>query len=58
MHKKNIQTGGKSLREVEKVLIMIHGRGGGAQDILGLASHLNVSDYALLAPEEIGRAHV
>lgn len=51
MHKKNIQTGGKSLREVEKVLIMIHGRGGGAQDILGLASHLNVSDYALLAPE-------
>ena len=51
MHKKNIQTGGKSLKEAEKVLIMIHGRGGGSQDILGLASHLNVADYALLAPE-------
>ena len=51
MHKKNIQTGGKPLKEAEKVLIMIHGRGGGAQDILGLASHLNVSEYALLAPE-------
>ena len=51
MHKKNIQTGGKPLREAEKVLIMIHGRGGDAQDILGLASHLNVQEYALLAPE-------
>ncbi|MDD3728604.1 MAG: dienelactone hydrolase family protein [Dysgonamonadaceae bacterium] len=51
MHKKNIQTAGKSLKEAEKVLIMIHGRGADARDILGLASHLNVSEYALLAPE-------
>lgn len=51
MHKKNIQTAGKSLKEAEKVLIMIHGRGADARDILGLASHLNASEYALLAPE-------
>jgi phospholipase/carboxylesterase len=51
MHKKNIQTAGKSLKEVEKVLIMVHGRGADACDILGLASHLNVSEFALLAPE-------
>lgn len=51
MHKKKIQTAGKSLKEAEKVLIMIHGRGSNALDILGLASHLNVSEYALLAPE-------
>lgn len=51
MHIKNIKTAGKSLQEAEKVLIMIHGRGGNAQDILGLASELNVSDYALLAPQ-------
>jgi len=51
MHKKNIQTAGKSLKEAEKVLIMIHGRGADARDILSLASHFNVSDYALLAPE-------
>ncbi len=51
MHKKNIQTAGKSLKEAEKVLIMIHGRGADAHDILGLASNLNVAKYALLAPE-------
>lgn len=51
MHKRNIQTAGKSLKEAEKVLIMIHGRGANAHDILGVASHLNVSEYALLAPE-------
>lgn len=51
MHKKNIQTAGKSLKEAEKALIMVHGRGADARGILGLASHLNVSEYALLAPE-------
>lgn len=51
MHKKNIQTAGKSLNEAKKVLIMIHGRGAGARDILGLASHFKVAEYALLAPE-------
>ncbi len=51
MHKKNIQTAGKSLKEAEKVLIMIHGRGADARDILSVASHLNVNEYALLAPE-------
>lgn len=30
---------------------MIHGRGGSAEDILSLAGHLHVSDYALLAPQ-------
>jgi len=51
MHSKNIQTAGKSLKDAEKVLIMIHGRGANAQDILSLASHLNVEDYALIAPQ-------
>lgn len=51
MHIKDIQTAGKSLKEAKKVLIMVHGRGASAQDILGLASHLNVADYALLAPQ-------
>ena len=39
------------MKEAKKVLIMIHGRGANAKDILGLASHLNVSEYALLAPQ-------
>lgn len=51
MHKKNIQTAGKALKQAEKVLIMIHGRGADARDILSVASHLNVPGYALLAPE-------
>ncbi len=51
MHEKNIKSAGKSLQEAEKVLFMIHGRGGDARDILGLASHLNVSKFALMAPE-------
>ena len=51
MHEKNIHTAGKSFKDAEKALIMIHGRGGDALDILSLASNLNVSDYALLAPQ-------
>lgn len=51
MHTKKIVSAGKKLTETEKVLIMIHGRGGSAEDILTLASHLNVKDYALLAPQ-------
>ena len=30
---------------------MIHGRGGNAEDILSLANHLEVNDFALLAPQ-------
>ena len=30
---------------------MIHGRGGSAEDILSLADHLDVKDFALLAPQ-------
>src|SRR5215210_2807191 len=51
MHKKNIITAGKELTPTSKVLIMLHGRGGSAEDILSLASHLDVKDFALLAPQ-------
>lgn len=51
MHKKNIITSGKKLGETKKALILLHGRGADAQDILGLASHLAVKEFALLAPQ-------
>lgn len=51
MHKKNIQTAGKPIEEAKKVLIMVHGRGADTQNILGLAAHLNVLEYTLLAPQ-------
>src|ERR1044072_4945047 len=51
MHQKKIVTASKKLSEADKVLIMIHGRGGSAEDILSLASYLSVDDFALLAPQ-------
>ena len=51
MHKKIIKTAGKKIEEAERVLVMLHGRGAPAEDILGLASHLEVKDFALLAPQ-------
>lgn len=49
MHKKDIVTAGKELTATSKVLIMLHGRGGSAEYILSLSSHLNVKDYSLIA---------
>lgn len=51
IHSKNIATAGKKLTDAKKVLIMLHGRGASADDILSLASHLHVSDFAFLAPD-------
>ena len=51
MHKKEIYTAGKELREAEKVLILIHGRGGSAKEFLSLATRLNTADFAVLAPQ-------
>lgn len=51
MHRKEIVTAGKKLSEAKKALIMVHGRGASAENILGLAENLNVNDYALIAPQ-------
>ena len=56
MHQKKIISAGKKLAEADKVLIMIHGRGGSAEDILSLAPHLNVKNFALLAPQATGNS--
>lgn len=50
-HKKEFITSGKDLKKSSKVLIMIHGRGASAEDILGIANYLKVDDFALLAPQ-------
>ncbi len=46
-----IYTAGKKPGEAKKALIMVHGRGGSAADILSLTQHLDVKDYALFAPQ-------
>lgn len=54
MHQKKIVNAGKELHKDSKVLIMLHGRGGSAADILSLSAYLHVKDFALLAPEATG----
>lgn len=51
MHKKNIVTAGKTLEAADKVLIMLHGRGSNAKDILSMSAYLNIKDFALIAPQ-------
>lgn len=51
MHSKNIITGGKTISEVKKVLVLLHGRGGTAHDILSLSDNLNTKDFTLIAPQ-------
>ena len=50
MNLENI-TAGIPLKEAKKALIMIHGRGASSQDILSLSRHLDVADFALIAPQ-------
>ncbi len=50
-HTLDIKKAGVSLETAEKALIMLHGRGGSAADILTLSRHLSVEDFALLAPQ-------
>ena len=50
-HQKHIISAGKELSKDSKVLIMLHGRGGNAEDILSISSYLNVKDFTLLAPQ-------
>ena len=51
LHEKNLVTAGKSIKEASKVLIMLHGRGANAEDILSLSGQLQVKGFALLAPQ-------
>lgn len=50
-HSKNVVKAGKPLDEAKKAMIMIHGRGATAESILSLSEHLQVKDFALLAPQ-------
>lgn len=40
---------GIPLLQASRVLVMLHGRGSSAEDILGLADHLQVGNFSLLA---------
>lgn len=47
----NVLKKGQSLEATKNVAIMVHGRGSTSRQITSLADHLNLTDFALLAPE-------
>lgn len=51
MFTEKIATAGKTIEDAEKALIMLHGRVAGAEDILSLSDHLQIKDFAILAPQ-------
>ena len=55
-HTKNIITGGASLKEAEKVLIMLHGRGANAEDIMSISDYLNLPNTHVIAPQATNNA--
>lgn len=54
MHTKNVITRGTPVAKGVKVLIMLHGRGANAEDILSLSRYLDVAQFALIAPQATG----
>lgn len=51
MHIKQFIETGAPLNKAQKALIMLHGRGGSAEDIVSLATHLPVEDFYIAAPQ-------
>ena len=52
----NLYRAGPSGADARLGLVMVHGRGAGAGDILGLWKHLALPDVAAVAPEAPGRS--
>lgn len=51
LHTNEVLTAGLPLDKASKALILVHGRGGTAADILQLQQHLLLTDFAVLAPQ-------
>ena len=51
-----LRRAGVAAGQAPRALVLLHGRGGSAADILGLGGHLAVPGFALLAPEAAGNS--
>ena len=51
-----VARGGAPPHRARLAVVMMHGRGGSPEDMLGLAEHLALPDLAFLAPEAAGRS--
>lgn len=50
-HSKEVVSSGVLLKEAKKILIMLHGRGSSAENIVSLKDHLKLEGAAILAPQ-------
>jgi phospholipase/carboxylesterase len=55
-HGGRVFEGGAPLARARLAVVMLHGRGGSAEDMLGLAEHMAIPDIAYLAPEAAGHS--
>jgi predicted esterase len=50
-----ILSAGEPLSEARAAMLLVHGRGAGAEDIVGLAAELDRRGFAYVVPEAVGR---
>ena len=55
-HSKNIVLAGVTLKKAGKVMIMLHGRGATAGDIISLSGYLKLHDTHIIAPQATNNA--
>jgi predicted esterase len=55
-HNQPVLQRGRALDSATAAVVLLHGRGAGAEDILGLAGELDLPELAYLAPEAAGRS--
>jgi len=53
-HGQPVRVAGREATEAEAAMILVHGRGGTAEDMLGLAARLERDDFSYLAPQAAG----
>ena len=51
IHQKQVITSGKPIAEAQKAIVLLHGRGGSAEDIISLKGVLDIKEMAIYAPK-------
>jgi phospholipase/carboxylesterase len=52
----NFMTAGTPVTEAKRAIVMLHGRGSNAEDIIGLADHFDLKETAIYAPQASGNS--
>lgn len=51
LHRQNNKVAGVSIEKAEKAMLMLHGRGATAEDILSIAQYFHIYDTHIIAPQ-------